>query len=106
MTLFMEGSMAWHGRMVEPTQFDRSLIDKARHAAKRIGYRVEKQARTIDNLGGLRLITPSGEVYDGWDYDLTPSGVIEICDRLGSIARSRSSERSESASLAVLRRQQ
>jgi hypothetical protein len=62
-------------------EMNNRLIDRARRAAARVGWRVHK-ARGYphhDNRGGLMLVNENNVVIDGDNYDLTPMRVIELC---------------------------
>jgi hypothetical protein len=57
------------------------MTDRARRAARRIGWRVSKSRRRqqANNQGGLRLVDQAGGVIDGVNYELTPEEVIYVC---------------------------
>jgi hypothetical protein len=65
-------------------QMDRNAISRARTAAKRLGWRVERsRQRTehLNNLGGLQLINENNMPIAGWDYELNPERVIALCPK-------------------------
>jgi hypothetical protein len=61
---------------------DPKMVNQARRAAARRGWRVEK-SRTryqhMNNQGGLMLLNENNIAIDGWDYDLMPEDVLQIC---------------------------
>jgi hypothetical protein len=61
---------------------DRHMVDRARRAANRRGWRVEKsrqRTQHLNNRGGLMLLDENNNVIEGVNYDLAPEQVIEKC---------------------------
>lgn len=78
---------AWEGAELTPEPsieispiLDRSDLDRARRAAKRVGWRVVKARgrQHLSNRGGLMLVDEKG-VVDGANYDLSPHDVLDRC---------------------------
>jgi hypothetical protein len=60
---------------------DPKMVAKARIAAAQRGWRVEKSRQRFqhsNNQGGLMLLDGNKPI-DGWDYDLMPEDVLQIC---------------------------
>jgi hypothetical protein len=59
-------------------------VAKARHAAARHGWRVEKSRQRYqhhNNQGGLMVVNNENNIpIAGWDYDLLPEDVIQLCE--------------------------
>lgn len=61
---------------------DLKMVNKARIAAARRGWRVEKSRQRYqhhNNQGGLMLIDENNIAVEGWNYDLMPEDVLQIC---------------------------
>jgi|SRR5215469_6421509 len=68
----------YHGPLNPPE------LDKARRVAARLGWRVEKSRKRIqdhNHQGGLMLLDEYNTVIDGEHYELTPQDVIRLCPK-------------------------
>jgi hypothetical protein len=61
---------------------DPDLVARARYAASRLGWRVQKSRQRyqhVNNRGLLRLLDSQGNVIAGVDFDMSPRDVITYC---------------------------
>ena len=59
-------------------------MEKARRSAARLGWRVEKSRKRIqdhNHQGGLLLLDENNIVIDGNHYELTPGDVMRLCPK-------------------------